>query len=552
MRKIYNNHPKSALLRKMLARLDQMVRSGDFLRLSVLQYRRFVHRLRRLFRQLRPNLSGLRLRPVVWAALTGLGIGISTPVKAQIFDSTMVSPFGLPTANGYQSTVTLADIDLDGDLDLFSGISNGNILYIQNTGTATSPAFGSIQINPFSITAGTTYTAIALADIDNDGDLDLFVGENYPVGLHYMENTGTATVPVFGLAQANPFGLNFSQPPANSAYHTRPTFADLDNDGDFDLTIGINYGNILYFENTGSASAPAFSPFLNNPFGLAAMPNYAAPAYGDLDKDGDLDLIVSGNSGNMSYYENTGTVNAPAFGQAQALPFGLQPGDNYTAAALADLDGDGDLDCLKGNENGEFWYQKNSSPLPPVIALSVNVDTICDMDTFGPIPFTVNDPDSPLASLTAISTNQGRIPTSSLVIGGTGPNYTISGMSNNFGDTKIIITATDTTNTVKDTINVRVNNCSMAIDNDFFARTFEVYPNPGSGALHYRLELLSPVDKILLEMVDLQGRVCLSKQAKEAGTNFMGILDVSSLASGIYFLRVRTGLYRFNRKVVIK
>jgi hypothetical protein len=69
------------------------------------------------------------------------------------------------------------------------------------------------------------------------------VGEYYG-NTRYFENTGTATSPVFAAPVANPFGL------VQTNYYNFPAIADLDDDGDEDILIGEYYGSLQYFKNT--------------------------------------------------------------------------------------------------------------------------------------------------------------------------------------------------------------------------------------------------------------------------------------------------------------
>ena len=63
----------------------------------------------------------------------------------------------------------------------------------------------------------------------------------------------------------SPFGLT------DVGFYSSPSFADVDGDGDLDAFIGNGNGETRFFENTGSTSAPAFSPPKTNPFGLTGV-----------------------------------------------------------------------------------------------------------------------------------------------------------------------------------------------------------------------------------------------------------------------------------------
>jgi hypothetical protein len=147
---------------------------------------------------------------------------------------------------------------------------------------------------------------------------------------------------------------------ANSA----PAFADLDGDGDFDLLSGEYYGAFVYFENTGTSSAAAFVQRFGaaNPMDGVAVGWSSAPTFADLDGDGDLDLLSGEYGGPFFYFENTGTSSAAAFDQRTggASPMNGVDVGLASVPAFADLDGDGDLDLLSGERYGSFVYFENT------------------------------------------------------------------------------------------------------------------------------------------------------------------------------------------------
>ncbi len=90
--------------------------------------------------------------------------------------------------------------------------------------------------------------------------------------------------------------------------YAAPTFADIDGDGDLDAFVGNKDGNTRYYQNTGTASSPSFAAALTNPFNLTDVGSVARPALADIDGDGDLDAFVGNNDGNTLYFENTSAV----------------------------------------------------------------------------------------------------------------------------------------------------------------------------------------------------------------------------------------------------
>ena len=97
-----------------------------------------------------------------------------------------------------------------GVLGPLSVVRPGTCEQVQNTGTNTAPAFAAPVNNPFGITATYQYAFPSFTDLDNDGDYDLAVGEYYGA-IQYFENTGTAMAPAFAAPVSNPFGLNASE-----------------------------------------------------------------------------------------------------------------------------------------------------------------------------------------------------------------------------------------------------------------------------------------------------------------------------------------------------
>lgn len=266
------------------------------------------------------------------------------------------NPFGAIEADA-RAAPALGDIDQDGDLDLYLGGRNQTILFWRNLGDgayqnvfSTTNPLGNVQVNPSSPGGSTFMAAPAFADIDADGDLDAFVGD--AVGeLHFFRNNGTPTAPDFSAeSDANPFsGQTFDR-------DVVPAFADLDNDNDLDAIIGAG-SSITIFRNTGSASEPAFLelPPDEDPFSALTFSIWSHVAVADIDADGDFDLFVgSAKSDQLRFFRNESTGSELVFTEQTTTdsPFaGISFGVASNVATFGDIDGDGDIDALLYDAN---------------------------------------------------------------------------------------------------------------------------------------------------------------------------------------------------------
>ncbi|KXX65628.1 FG-GAP-like repeat-containing protein, partial [Marichromatium gracile] len=289
------------------------------------------------------------------------------PSEEPTFQPAQTNPLGLDNVGAYASP-TFADIDADGDLDVFVGNNNvtmtatngggdgngGNgILFFENTGDASNPAFATAVTNPFDLGDVGYHPSLSLVDLDGDGDLDLVVG-NSTGDLLFFENTGTASSAAFGNAQTAAFGL------AQNSQAYDFAFADLDGDGLVDA-FGVNgSGGLMYFHNTGTATRPEFADPSQSPFGLDAT-TFQSPRieFADIDGDGKLDLFAGTFYSGIWLLENTGSVNTPAFASATGVPGGLDETGYMASPAFADIDADGDLDALVGNHDGDLLLFRN-------------------------------------------------------------------------------------------------------------------------------------------------------------------------------------------------
>jgi len=205
---------------------------------------------------------------------------------------------------GSNSGPAFVDIDGDGDFDLFVGESAGRIYYYRNDGSSTSPVWASVGF--ITDSAGTTidvgnYSSPAFADIDGDGDFDLFVGESAG-RIYYYRNDGSSTSPVWASV-----GLitNSAGTTIDVGDYSSPAFADIDRDGDTDLFIGEYYGKIYYYRNDGSTFSPLWV-LVTNSYNSVDQSYYSKPSFMDFDNDGDYDLFVGEQTGMVYRYPLAG------------------------------------------------------------------------------------------------------------------------------------------------------------------------------------------------------------------------------------------------------
>ncbi|MBG9389137.1 FG-GAP-like repeat-containing protein [Caenimonas aquaedulcis] len=318
----------------------------------------------------------------------------TAPHGTLLFSKPLVNPYGLVDVGVYAQP-SIGDIDGDGDPDAIIAEASGRSLVQINTGSATTPIFAAPLLDPYGLTFVSYYTRPSLADIDGDGDLDLFMGDAYG-DIQLFLNGGSAAHMVLASPVANPYGLV-----GVGASYAHPSFVDIDADGDLDVFVGESLGNTVCFMNTGNATHPAFAAPVANPFGLTNVGASACPTFADIDQDGDQDAFVGDRMGDIRVYVNSGSATAPVFEGPQFNLYGLGDVGDYATPTFADLDNDGDLDLFIGNADGDTWlFLNNGSFIAPVtsstpdgtygagsvITLSVTFSESVTVDATGGVP----------------------------------------------------------------------------------------------------------------------------------------------------------------------
>ncbi len=260
----------------------------------------------------------------------------------------LVAELGLET----HASPALFDWDLDEDLDLVVGQKNGTLSLFLNEGDRFFPKWVLKEQNFQLIDIGGE-SAPCFIDIDNDGDSDLIVGSANPTVSHY-ENRLQNGKRVLWNKSTNLFEFHKLVVTGNRA---SIAVGDLDADGDFDIIVGEKRRNLNYYENQGDVKHPNWVLKTEELIFMTGVEN-SAPALGDLDGDGDLDLLVGEKEGQIIFVENVGTPQKAVWELKDKTYFQIDVGSN-SVPYLVDIDQDGDLDLLIGNHAGRVILYLN-------------------------------------------------------------------------------------------------------------------------------------------------------------------------------------------------
>ena len=243
------------------------------------------------------------------------------------------------------------DIDEDGIRDLIFSPNtyletddDASVHYLKNTGEDLSPSWEYIQndfIQEGMIDLGRGSYPV-LIDLDSDGLLDLVLAnkeqyqgvDNTPTSILLFKNTGTLSSPVFSHQWQDT--VDISTYGIESVF---PTLGDLDGDGDVDLIVGDELGFMHRFENNaGEGNWPEFVvselSISDSEQEVIDIGQFAAPQLIDIDSDGLLDLVVGEKNGTLTLFLNCGDNVTPSWCKVESEAFGGDWGDIHVTNIL--------------------------------------------------------------------------------------------------------------------------------------------------------------------------------------------------------------------------
>ena len=399
-----------------------------------------------------------------------------------------------------------------------------------------------------------------MADIDNDEDIDLLIGddEGY-VKLYIREDNGDLSFAE--RLQADDEDLDVED-------RAMPEWTDWDLDGDYDLLVGSSLGTIELFINTGSAEEYEFTSE-----GLISagdeeiwLGSETAPVFGDLDGDGKRDLMIGSIFGELWFAPNIGEDDEPVFGELQQLQDeeGSIRLEYYSRPELMDWNGDGYLDIICGRGDPEVILFLNTAGVSPHITIDpeeldfgeINVGVLRDINV------TVGNEGGRYLRISDISvdsddfwvqfegefsiepeeTHDLSVIFAPEIEGRFEASLTIT--SNDPEISELVVTLRGRGLAVS----VGENPVNTAPDRFHIS---SAYPNPFNSVtgIRYALPYKSMIS---ITVYDITGKVVsmLFSGEREAG-RYEASWDASAFQTGVYFLRMETSGDTYTRKVIL-
>ncbi|HLW31395.1 MAG TPA: T9SS type A sorting domain-containing protein [Aequorivita sp.] len=425
----------------------------------------------------------------------------SFSIKAQIDFSPHIIVDSHPEVSG-PYTLVAADIDGDGDLDLVATSTNGGkVVWFENL-----DGKGNFS-DPKIINSDLEYPMdIAVADIDNDGHLDVIAVSTFDNKIAWFKNTD-------GFGNFGPINLV----PTTLEYIQTVQAADMDGDGDIDIIAGGNY-KVVWLENMDGLGTFGSEKIVSN-----NTETTESIVVSDIDGDGDMDVIVADDGrAVVSWYENIDGLGT--FGPERIID-----NTNGTLTVITtDINNDGNLDVVSvSDETYIAWFENidgNGNFSSPKIIYAEqgfafklfaadldgdgNVDILASLFLTGEIIWIKNNGDGSFSSPELIYTKSAPIPVIADDFNGDGKIDVAVGI---YGANQIIWFEN------KGPLSIEENTTNL----------FSIYPNPANNLLNIKSK--TPISQITIH--NNIGQLLLSSTKENQ-------VDISALSEGIYFVKI--------------
>ncbi|HRC91198.1 MAG TPA: FG-GAP-like repeat-containing protein [Bacteroidia bacterium] len=271
----------------------------------------------------------------------------------------------LGSFSGGAWAMAVADLDKNGYKDVVAGGSFGSVQVLKTNNSGTGATLSSLNNSNFFL------QNLTMADFDNDGWVDIFCCDDNAASHIYLNNGSGG----FG-AQSNIINFNLPNGSDNSGNYGS-VWTDFDNDGDLDLYIAKCRQSVqnptdprrinVLFVNNGNGTFTENAAAYNINIGWQTW----TAAFGDIDNDGDLDLMITNHDHNSQIFQNDGTgvytdiTASTGFTVSDITPI---------ESVMEDFDNDGYVDIFVTGSDSRFWRNNGNGTFTKIEGLFNNND----------------------------------------------------------------------------------------------------------------------------------------------------------------------------------